>query len=161
MAVSDSVGLIKLFRRIPEGSLYQAVAAVSGDASGGNATVTVTFPRTPTAMWRILDIMVEGAASTLHPVSFLGYYVLAKGATFVTRTMRVTLDSTGDLSPEDAVNLVQAAPLFWVHPGNLAAGQPAIQVVTPNVNGTTYRLALTCVSLPVYNERERAYAVVP
>jgi len=123
--------------------LYEARASVTGDLSGGAATVAIVFPQLVQWVWELVRIYYQGRPNVNNSqLTITGQFRTATGGTASILLVAPT-DSSGAYSLATSKDILQAVPLIKWLEGDIAANQPNIQMVDNNADGTLYVLQLT------------------
>ncbi len=148
MAVGSTVELAPTHYQIQGLPVLQAVAEVTGDATGGNATLTIGWDRTLTSLYLPIDFNLRGAASSSIVVSMLGFWEEVRGSSWRSRAQRIVMDAGGYITIEQAADWIKAYPWLPYHRGNGAANHPAVQAVIGNTDTIQYEMGITAIRVP-------------
>jgi len=109
-----------------------------GDATGGNITFTFPLPQESQFAWYVEKIQLEAAAAAGVILTHVGAWIDTPETSWDGQLIRVDLDASGLLSPEDSYNVArQLSPILW-HKGLIAVNTPNLSWAQANVENEVY-----------------------
>ena len=144
-----------------DAALYWGGIAATGDATGGVVTFTHILPKDRDFMWLVRRLFLLGGASAATTLNAPGSYPQTPGssATF-SQTATITLDTSGRADVQELRAITALfSPLFWV-PGDGAFGQPGLQWLIGNADGTAFRMYALYLRMPLRRITEAGIAAL-
>jgi len=120
--------------------LVEGLAQVTGNGTGGLATLEVHLEASPTTIYVLESIGLEGDPGSVVLLQATNQYVIVPTSSFLSKGVRVSMEAGGSPIPNELDSATNILRLVKSHPGIPSL---ALTLLQGNFNGTAYSLGVT------------------